>query len=51
MDSNISDDELDEIYKEITAVDTDASSDGFLTPNIGRRRFIGGLGFLCQIVF
>ena len=49
--SNISDDELDEICKEITAVDTNASSGGFLTPNIGRRRFIGGLGFLCQIVF
>ena len=49
--SNISDDELDGICKEITAVDTNASSGLFLTPNIGRRRFIGGLGFLCQIVF
>ena len=49
--SKISDDELDEIYNEITAVDSNASSGGFLTPNIGRRRFIGGLGFLCQIVF
>ena len=27
----------DEIYKEITVVDTNASSGGFLTPNIGRR--------------
>ena len=41
--SDISDDELDEIYKEITAVDTSVSSGGFLTPNIGRRRFIGAL--------
>ena len=41
--SAISDDEIDEIYKEITAVDTNVSSGGFLTPNIGRRRFIGAL--------
>ena len=41
--SDISDHELDEIYKEITAADTNVSNGGFLTPNIGRRRFIGAL--------
>ena len=41
--SVISDHELDQIYKEITAADTNASNGGFLTPNIGRRRFIGAL--------
>ena len=41
--SDISDDELDQIYKEITAADTNVSNGGFLTPNIGRRRFIGAL--------
>ena len=41
--SVISDHELDQIYKEITAADTNVSSGGFLTPNIGRRRFIGAL--------
>ena len=41
--SDISDDELDQIYKEITAADANASNGGFLTPNIGRRRFIGAL--------
>ena len=45
--SDMSDDELDEIYKEITAVDTNVSIGGFLTTNIGRRRLIGVLGFLC----
>ena len=37
--SDISDDELDEIYKSITG----SSTTGPLTPNIGRRRFIGAL--------
>ena len=37
--SDISDDELDEIYRSITG----NSSTGLLTPNIGRRRFIGAL--------
>ena len=37
--SDISDDELDEIYRSITG----DSSTGLLTPNIGRRRFIGAL--------
>ena len=41
--SVISNHELDQIYKEITAADTNASNGGFLTPNIGRRRFIGAL--------
>ena len=41
--SDVSDDELDQIYKEITAADTNVSNGGFLTPNIGRRRFIGAL--------
>ena len=41
--SVISDQELDQIYKEITAADTNVSNGGFLTPNIGRRRFIGAL--------
>lgn len=41
--SDISDDELDQIYKEITAADTNVSNGGFLTSNIGRRRFIGAL--------
>ena len=40
--SDISDDNLDKIYRELTASDTN-SSGGFLTPNIGRRRFIGAL--------
>ena len=34
---------MDQIYKEITAADTNVSNGGFLTPNIGRRRFIGAL--------
>lgn len=38
--SDISDHELDQIYKEITAADTNANNGGFLTPNIGTR-FIG----------
>lgn len=38
--SDISGHELDQIYKEITAADTNANNGGFLTPNIGRRRFI-----------
>lgn len=49
--SDISDDELDQIYKEITAADANVSSGGFLTPNIGRSRFIGALrsrGFRVQ---
>ena len=37
--SEISDDELDEIYRNITG----SSSSGPITPNIGRRRFIGAL--------
>ncbi|CAH3173066.1 unnamed protein product [Porites lobata] len=37
--SEISDDELDEIYRTVTG----SSSTGPLTPNIGRRRFIGAL--------
>ena len=37
--SEISDDELDEIYRSVTG----SSSTGPLTPNIGRRRFIGAL--------
>ena len=37
--SDISDDELDEIYRSVTG----DSSTGLLTPNIGRRRFIGAL--------
>jgi len=37
--SDISDDELDEIYRSITGSPTA----GLLTPNIGRRRFIGAL--------
>lgn len=37
--SEISDDELDEIYRDITG----SSSTGPVTPNIGRRRFIGAL--------
>lgn len=41
--SVISDHELDQIYKEIIAADTNVSNGGFLTPNIGRRRFIGTL--------
>jgi len=41
--SDISDDELDQIYKEITAVDSNVSNGGFLPPNIGRTRFIGAL--------
>ena len=41
--SDISDHELDQIYEEITAADTNANNGGFLTPNIGRRRFIGAL--------
>ena len=41
--SDISDDGLDQIYKEITAVDTNVSSGGFLTPSIVWRRFIGAL--------
>ena len=35
--SDISDHELDQIYKEITAADTNVNNGGFLTPNIGRR--------------
>lgn len=38
---DISDHDLDEIYKELTVADA-SSSGGFLTPNIGRR-FIGAL--------
>ena len=41
--SDISDDELDQIYKEMTTADTNVSNGGFVTPNIGRRRFIGAL--------
>lgn len=41
--SVISDHELDQIYKEITAANTNVSNGGFLTPNIGKRRFIGAL--------
>lgn len=41
--SDISDDELDQIYKEITAADTNVSNGRLLTPNIGRGRFIGAL--------
>lgn len=42
--SSMSDDDLDSIYKELTAADhTDSTGGGFLTPNIGRRRFIGAL--------
>lgn len=41
--SNISDEQLDLIYKELTAPDTNQARGGFLTPNIGRRRFIGAL--------
>ena len=37
--SEISDDELDEMYRRITGSPTT----GILTPNIGRRRFIGAL--------
>ena len=40
--SDISDHDLDAIYKELTAADGN-SSGGFLTPNIGRRRFMGAL--------
>ena len=40
--SAISDHDLDEIYKELTVPDV-SSSGGSLTPNIGRRRFIGAL--------
>ena len=38
--SSISDEELDSVYKE-TAVGSQNS--GFLTPNLGRRRFIGAV--------
>lgn len=41
--SNISDEQLDLIHKELTAPDTNQARGGFLTPNIGRRRFIGAL--------
>lgn len=41
--SVISDHDLDQIYKEVTGADTNVSNGGFLTPNIGRRRFIGTL--------
>lgn len=37
--SNITDDELDQIYLSITG----NASEGPVTPNIGRRRFIGAL--------
>lgn len=40
--SNVSDHDLDAIYKELTAADRN-SSGGFLTPNIRRRRFMGAL--------
>ena len=40
--SDISDHDLDAIYKELTAADGNLSG-GFLTPNIGRRRFMGAL--------
>lgn len=49
--SDISDNELYQIYKEITAADTDVSDGGCLTPNIARRVFIGllrGGGLLVQ---
>ena len=38
--SGISDEELDSVYKEIAV---GSQSSGFLTPNLGRRRFIGAL--------
>jgi hypothetical protein len=42
--SDISDENLDEIHRDLTARDANSSSSGgFLTPNIGRRRFIGAL--------
>ena len=40
--SQISDDELDEIYRSVTG-SSSTTSTGPLTPNIGRRRFIGAL--------
>ncbi|XP_044163624.1 uncharacterized protein LOC122947983 [Acropora millepora] len=40
--SDISDHDLDTIHRELTAADGN-SSGGFLTPNIGRRRFMGAL--------
>lgn len=42
--SDISDEELDQLYKELTVADASNSTcGGFLTPNLGRRRFIGSL--------
>lgn len=41
--SDISDEQLDLIHEELTSPDTDQARGGFLTPNIGRRRFIGAL--------
>ena len=42
--SDISDEELDRIHKELTSSDKENNANGgFLTPNIGRRRFIGAL--------
>ena len=41
---NISDEELDRIHKELTSSNKENNANGgFLTPNIGRRRFIGAL--------
>ena len=39
--SDISDHELDKIYKEISAADTNANNGGFLTPSIGALRSRG----------
>ena len=39
--SKITDDGLDQLYKGLTAADAkNLTSGGFLTPNLGRRRFI-----------
>lgn len=42
IQTNLTMHELDQIYKEITAGDTNVYG-GCLTPNIGRRKFIGAL--------
>ena len=41
--SDISDHYADQIYREIIAADTNVNNGGFLTSNIGRRRFIESL--------